>query len=196
MQTEILPRRELNRLHTWEAIHASAFELVTRIGLAHATVDAIAGQAGVSRRTFFNYFATKEDAVLGTKSAELTPEALEAFDSSEEDLLGRVVRLMTASIRSAFHDLGTFSKRRELLKRYPELRNRLDQHVRDAEALVQSVLAEKELGGDESMRVLLMIAGTVMRFAYLPDRNGEIDASPEAIDDAIIRFREVLKEVL
>ena len=37
-------------------------------GLAAATVEAITERAGVSRRTFFNYYPTKEDALLGTTS--------------------------------------------------------------------------------------------------------------------------------
>ena len=57
--------RERNRRKAWLAIHAAASELALKHGLADTTVEMIADHAGVSRRTFFNYFASKEDAVLG-----------------------------------------------------------------------------------------------------------------------------------
>ena len=48
----------------WRTIRAAAVALVGERGLAAVTVDDIAAAAGISRRTFFNYFATKASAVL------------------------------------------------------------------------------------------------------------------------------------
>lgn len=189
-----LPRRELNRAHTWLAIHETACALVLRDGLAAATVDAISEQADVSRRTFFNYFPTKEDAVLGLKSPRLGEESLEAF-AEPTDLFGRVVHLMSSTVRTAVH-LETSVERRELLKRYPELRARLEQQLREAEMLVQNVLIEQSSASPESSRALVMFAGTVMRFAFSPQPDGTIDDSREALDAAIIQFRKIVKEAL
>ncbi|MGV8882045.1 MAG: TetR/AcrR family transcriptional regulator [Rhodoglobus sp.] len=189
-----LPRRELNRVHTWIAIHEAGCALVLRDGLAAATVDAISEQAEVSRRTFFNYFPAKEDAVLGIKPPRISEESLEAFDQST-DLLGRVVYLMSSTVRTAVH-FDTSVERRELLKRYPELRTRLDQQLREVEALVQSVLTERSSASSESSRALVMFAGTVLRFAFALQPDGTIDDSPRALDAAISQFKEVVKEVL
>ena len=191
MQHPTLSRRELNRAQTSEAIHTSAVALVLRHGLAGATVDAIADKAGVSRRTFFNYFPTKEDAVLATRPPQLSARDLEAFSSSTDDKFARVVRLMSAAVRSVFDDLPSFAtKRQHLLKLHPELRTRVERHVRDAEALVHTALAESD--PDAPSLPLLMIAGTVMRYAFTPAADGSIDDSPEAIDRAIDVFRAVL----
>ncbi|MCT2581810.1 TetR family transcriptional regulator [Actinophytocola sp. S1-96] len=42
-----------------------ARQLTVEHGLSGFTVDEVCERAGVSRRTFFNYFASKDDAVLG-----------------------------------------------------------------------------------------------------------------------------------
>ena len=53
--------------------------LVGRHGLDAVTVEAICAEAGVSARTFFNYFETKDDAVLGMEPLSLDTAVGEAF---------------------------------------------------------------------------------------------------------------------
>jgi len=59
-----LGRREKKKLETRRAIRNAALELGTELGLERLTVEAIANTAGVSPRTFFNYFSSKEDALV------------------------------------------------------------------------------------------------------------------------------------
>ncbi|NKX53657.1 TetR family transcriptional regulator [Arthrobacter mobilis] len=56
-------RRELNRRATREAISAAALRLSREHGPGGYTVDTLAEEAGISRRTFFNYFPSIEAAV-------------------------------------------------------------------------------------------------------------------------------------
>ena len=202
MTTPAAPRRELNRRATWDVVHGAAVRLVLDDGLAGTTADSIAESAAVSRRTFFNYFATKEDAVLGTRAPRLGDDDLAAFTAataavdSPDAAFGPVVRLMTAAVRSVFHDLPSFTlEHRLLLKAHPELLARIDAHVREAEALVHAVLAERPRAGAgprDSDRALVLMAGAVMRFAFAPDADGVIHDSPENVDAAIARFRGLL----
>lgn len=207
MHESAIPLRERNRLETWVSIHEAALALTLEDGLTKATVDAIADRAGVSKRTFFNYFPTKEDAVLGTQAPTVPEEAIAQFRAEQDDVFARTVRLLMAVIRSTI-DNGSRATRKKLMAEFPELSRRFKQHVSAAEQLVEELLEERLEHGDvspevaalshtaDSTRALLMLAGTVVRFAYV--RNPvEMDAdNSAAIEDAIEIFREVIKETL
>lgn len=207
MQKTTVPLRERNRLDTWALIHNAASSLALESGLTHATVEAIAESAGVSKRTFFNYFATKEDAVLGIQAPTLSADAEIAFRTDEgAELFGRTVHLMVAVIRSMFPDDSFTTQRKELTKAFPELRKRMFEHVGAAEQLVESVLMERYNDDDavraglpagrDSAMALLMLAGTVMRFTYRRDPGAAFSDESASVDKAIEIFREVIPATL
>jgi AcrR family transcriptional regulator len=61
---ETLSLRERKKRDTRELIAEAAYEIVRERGADSLTADAIAERAGVSRRTFFNYFPTVESALV------------------------------------------------------------------------------------------------------------------------------------
>lgn len=61
--SETVSRRELNKARTRRALVEAARELGSERGLEHVTAEDIADRAGVSRRTFFNYFGNLESVV-------------------------------------------------------------------------------------------------------------------------------------
>jgi AcrR family transcriptional regulator len=56
--------RDRKKTATRQSLHEAALRLAMAHGLDGVTVEDIADEAGVSRRTFSNYFANKEDAIL------------------------------------------------------------------------------------------------------------------------------------
>jgi AcrR family transcriptional regulator len=56
--------RDRKKAATRQALHEVALQLALREGLDNVTVEQIADEVGVSRRTFSNYFANKEEAIL------------------------------------------------------------------------------------------------------------------------------------
>ncbi|TAJ46822.1 MAG: TetR family transcriptional regulator [Herbiconiux sp.] len=61
--------RERKKRETSRAIEVAAVELAAELGLGEVTVESISQRADVTSRTFFNYYASKEDAVLGNSRA-------------------------------------------------------------------------------------------------------------------------------
>lgn len=72
------------RVHTAHSLTAAARRRTADDGLSGFTVDEICDEAGISRRTFFNYFASKEDAVLGFTTLWDQHEIEERFTSGGE----------------------------------------------------------------------------------------------------------------
>ena len=62
--------RERKKAETHQALAKAALDLADRLGPDRVTVEAIAAAAGVSPRTFFNYFPSKEDAIVGIAPAQ------------------------------------------------------------------------------------------------------------------------------
>ncbi|GAA5196020.1 hypothetical protein GCM10023322_64010 [Rugosimonospora acidiphila] len=58
-------RREAHKLATRQALQQAALRMFEQHGYAATTVRDIASAAGVTERTFFRYFPSKEDLVLG-----------------------------------------------------------------------------------------------------------------------------------
>ena len=56
--------RERKKAATRHALHEAAVRLAIEHGAERVTVEAIADEAGVSRRTFSNYFGSKEEALM------------------------------------------------------------------------------------------------------------------------------------
>jgi AcrR family transcriptional regulator len=69
-----------------------AMRLVQEHGFDKTTVDQIAAEAGLSRTSFFRYFATKEDVILGHLE-EIRQRLLEAFaERPEQEPVWRSLR--------------------------------------------------------------------------------------------------------
>ena len=76
-----------NDTSLWQRSRRAAYEEITRVamglfleqGFEQTTIDQIASSAGISRRSFFRYFGTKEDIVLGdlASQGDLVKAALE-----------------------------------------------------------------------------------------------------------------------
>ncbi|WP_431279648.1 TetR family transcriptional regulator [Leifsonia poae] len=96
---EELGLRERKRLATRRAIQLAAVELASQRGFDRVTIDEISHVANVSPRTFFNYFPSKESAIIG-ELPELPDEArIERFvNAGPEPILDGISELLIAAI--------------------------------------------------------------------------------------------------
>ncbi|WP_170926402.1 TetR/AcrR family transcriptional regulator [Devosia lucknowensis] len=75
--------REQKREETLKRITQCAMTLFAREGYEATTIDAVAAAAGISRRTFFHYFKSKDDILLSQQAG--MGEQLIAALSAEPD---------------------------------------------------------------------------------------------------------------
>src|SRR5437879_2937476 len=99
MQTAV-GLRERKKVDTRRTISRAALRLAAEHGPDAITVDDIAVAADVSPRTVFNYFATKEEAILGfdPHRAHEIAQSVRARPTKESPL---------ASLRAAFVEIAT-----------------------------------------------------------------------------------------
>src|SRR6201995_5853763 len=117
--------RERKKRATGEALHDAAMRLTLERGLEHLTVEEISAAAGVSPRTFFNYFPGKEQAIVGDdlfaadagQVAEIMNTAPSVLDGMQAIALGLAA---TAATRRE-----QVQQRWQLITRYPALINRM-----------------------------------------------------------------------
>ncbi|HWM35260.1 MAG TPA: TetR/AcrR family transcriptional regulator [Pseudolysinimonas sp.] len=178
--------RERKRVATKRAIEIAAITLVRDQGLDAVTVDEIARVADVSPRTFFNYFSSKEEAIVGNTPEMPSEEAQEEFVLDPSPVFAALARLFSRSIATALQDQEVLMLRRTLMKSDPELGGRRWASIHRFETKMVELIARRiatqnpELAHDEDVlrtraRLIAMMAVAGMRHAWLTwmDDNGE-----------------------
>lgn len=175
--TNSLSLRDRKREETRAAIETAALDLVLTDGPETTTVDAIAARAGVSQRTFFNYFESKDAAILGALPRAHAAALLAEYRDQAplEDIALTVVRLVMLLTGAHERTAGAhLEQRRELLRRHPQvLARQADQLAHRADALIETVhhllaadpgFEDPALHRDQAS-VLVMLAGVAVRRA-------------------------------
>ncbi|MDO5618167.1 TetR/AcrR family transcriptional regulator [Kocuria sp.] len=189
--------RERKKVETWESIHQHAAQAVLDRGLDAVKVEEIAQAVGISPRTFFNYFPSKDHAVLGLKDP-VVPESVVAQLKPGPDLLSQVVDLLDQVVRSA-RPPTQHSMRHRLLAEHPQLMGLHKQSLHRTEDLVrQALLARLAETGDtelqenddvptsERVRLLVLVAGSILRFAWTgPEHVPGQDPTPQDFQRAV-----------
>ena len=127
-----------------EAIARAAWELFAAEGYEATTVADIARAVGVSRRTFFRYFSSKEDVVVGTSDA-LAEDLLAAFARRppDEPPLDAIRKALRPLVESRLADARQARAIVRLLRESRTLRRAmLERHARMEERLA-ALLAER-----------------------------------------------------
>ena len=136
MQEESL--RERKKARTWHDIHVAAAEAVLERGLQAVTVEDIAASVGISQRTFFNYFPTKDHAVVGVRepaipdgAAERPPEGASTLRSVVELYMQLLISAMPAD---------SAGMRRRLMGAHPDLGRLLKDTMHSCEHMVRDAV--------------------------------------------------------
>ncbi|GAA4309667.1 TetR/AcrR family transcriptional regulator [Streptomyces venetus] len=145
--------RERKKRATRAALVAAAVRLAAEHGAENITVDAISEAAGVSARTFFNYFDSRDDVfvMIGAESSARVRDAVLAAPSGLSPL--RVLRdAMATELAEVEQHQELWRLYSEVLRRSPHLLARsLGAHMADELALAET-LAERIGAGSPLFR--------------------------------------------
>ena len=184
--------RERKKRETRRAINAAALDLVEERGFAAVTTEEIAARAGVSARTFFNYFPSKESAVIGTTAEELESYAgaLEEV-RDDESSLDALRRILAGMLAPASLDPGLRVRRRRILLGEPALAPALvGNNIRIENSLTAAL--ERRLGlapaGSLEPRITVAVAIAAVRACIEHQQNGGSGDLDSNIDAAFARI--------
>lgn len=114
------PLRELKRQRTKRKIEDSATALVVKHGFANVTVDDICQNAEISRRSFFNYMDSKDEAVLGMPPMSLSEDRARDFvNLPSENIVRSALEYIAAAVDDAKEEVieqGVDKEFRETLR--------------------------------------------------------------------------------
>lgn len=121
--TDPSPRRA-KYINQHKVIEAQATSLVVNRGYNNVTVEDIAEASGISKRTFFNYFQSKQEAVLGKGPRSINEfERSEFLQTDHEDLPKAVLRLCLEIAHDPYFDIETAKRRKQILDQNASLRS-------------------------------------------------------------------------
>ena len=160
--------RERKKLATRQALHQAAVGIAVERGLQRLTIEAIADAADVSRRTFSNYFASKEEALLYSDQLRVRQllDLVRARPEAEAPWLA-----LSAAALQLVSDHGSDPRwvaQMRLLRRQPSLLAQQIATYGEAErALAQSVAERLGPSAERELRARLLAAAllTALRVA-------------------------------
>jgi AcrR family transcriptional regulator len=183
-------RRELNKAATRESIVEATVQLARERGLGEFTVEDIADAAGVSRRTFFNYFSSADEA-LAAPTFGFLDAALERFRDRPrgEPLLESAIQILLAladnkliepMAQSFLVSHGHDPVTRFQLQAFDECSDKIVAAIREREGDALDAIYVHSLAG------CVMSCGKAALEVWLAERGG--DLSPSSLS----RLRELL----
>ncbi|CAM5373235.1 MULTISPECIES: TetR family transcriptional regulator [Streptomyces] len=191
--------RERKKQRTREALLRTALELFTTRGYEDTTVDDIADAVDVSQRTFFRYFAGKEEAALALQEMTEThflravrdrPPQEAPMDALRQAVLDSWDTL--SEVVESVAPVEVFLRMYQVIESTPVL---LAAHLRrslETEEAIARVLAEREgvdIDADPRPRLAVAVFGGVMRLTERKWSTGG-DTSLDAIRALTVEYLE------
>jgi len=151
------------------AVERIALDLALEHGYDVVTVEMICDAALVSMSTFFNYFGSKDRAVLGPEPQPLDGQRLAAFAAGHGDALTDLLRLIVADWPDDPAERELILKRLDLTERTPALRAahiaRLDRASEQVEqAALRRLGRERATDTTERAKMLVSLSHAAMHW--------------------------------
>jgi AcrR family transcriptional regulator len=186
--------RERNRRRTATELEQAALRLFTERGYDAVTIDDIAGEAGVSRRTFFRYFATKEDVVVQDEYDDLFVAAFREAGGTP-DPIGTLRRIVADTMQAIpADDWAQSGQRAALVLAEPALRSRSVDNFVAVAGRCRTALAESTSrpANDPGVTALVgAFTGVLLAVALDAAESGDLGGLFPRMDAALARLEGV-----
>lgn len=210
MSTESGPRRR-GVTATRDAIEQAAVDLALEHGYEDVTVDMISRVAGVSQRTFFNHFKTKDAALLGAEAPSIDERAAREFIVSDGPLLAEATRLVRIEPGDIPADPARIARRLHAIAGHPVLMARQMERLSAIEGELRQIIElrlrqqAQRVGADEAefaelpeqAEIITHLLAGVMRYIGMSWSRQAEHGAPEATDAADLadRLERVLRKL-
>jgi AcrR family transcriptional regulator len=181
--------RERKRRATRLAIQQAALRIANEQGLAAVTVDEISRLADISPRTFFNYFPSKEQALLG-EDPTLPEDAVAVFAAGGPtgELLHDIGAMLVHSTEEIVDARELVPERYQLLRANPELFGQRMTLMKEFQHELATVIEHRIAASDPALagnpdalrrraRLASLIAMATLRHAWGEWSESERDAN-------------------
>lgn len=197
MQTGL---RERKKAATRAALSRVAMQLALEHGVEHVTAEAIATAADVAPRTFHNYFASKEEAIVAVMvdRARGFADALRARPA-DEPVWEALQNAIVAELSGPPEVMAEFLAQMRMLKSSRSLRAHHLTVYEEVDRLLLTVIAERtgsDVKRDLYPRLLAAVAAAALKTSVLMwGEDDDRDPTPVALAaDALRQLRDGLPE--
>jgi AcrR family transcriptional regulator len=169
MNSATTSRAAQRRLETASRLTAVSRRLTADKGLAGFTIEEVCDEVGVSRRTFFNYFPSKEEAVLGVDEGEdmrsLGGQFVALGSRGWPAVVDDLMELIAEYVKNSGLDATEHLELRAAIDREPRLLARFIGMGREREVELASLIAQREAvpADDPHVRACVDVVTAVMR---------------------------------
>jgi AcrR family transcriptional regulator len=172
-----------------------AFNLFAERGFEETTAAEAAAEAGISRASFFRYFASKEEAVyVAQETTGAKIAAAVAARPADEPTWVALHHGFHSAIEEYVQDPATALARVRLTREAPSLRaHQLERQAQWREQIGDAV-ADRLHGSTHDLRVEAVVAAAISALDVAASRWGDSDGSSdfvELLDEAFAAVREV-----
>lgn len=173
---EGLRQRKLRQ--TREHVEQVTVDLVDRLGYDEVSVEMICDHAEISPRTFYNYFGTKDAAILGYIPASIDADALQEFIArADDDIIDALLRLIASAESSPLRRSSLQAQRHRILHQHPHLLTEMASRIERLQSRLNDAIAERvacELGAaptdatvQQRARLLFAVVTAVIKIALV-----------------------------